>query len=559
MFRSSLASLVADGGQFNGMMDEMSQTFEGATTRLKGSLEIALAELGESILPLATEAINNFNGIITSINWSQIGADIVEIARGFAEFTNWILQSSSAMNGLSNSMGGMGIFSRYMKDSTQVAKENELQLEKNRLKILEWSGNGAEGVQKVSKALTGLGDKLADIDQQLAKQNESYLDSLKSIETKKLDSIMSLEKQLQKEEQTFTKSQQKKQKDLESFEKKKRETLNKTLEKEKENYKTTIQQIEENLSKELNSKDRNSEESVKLLEQVLADEKKLYEEKTNEIIKLAEEEIAEKQLAFNEETAEIKAEYNERTEALKMQLQEEKDFLIKHQEELSKVKDRILLDEVEKAKKAHMEALQRLEEQKTKSISSANESSGNYRINQKADTQALIEESKKRIEQLEKEAKTVQTTQKSLAETFKESLFNFFVDLGRMGDEAMKKIEDSVKLVGSIALNVIKENANNLIVDPINDFLKDPVLKTILGGKTPQLPRLATGTANFEGGMARVGENGPENVILPKGSKVIPASQSVNDNKQVTINNYFPPQTDYNLFSSRTSFLLNRI
>jgi phage-related protein len=37
-----------------------------------------------------------------------------------------------------------------------------------------------------------------------------------------------------------------------------------------------------------------------------------------------------------------------------------------------------------------------------------------------------------------------------------------------------------------------------------------------------EIPQLATGVTNFGGGMALVGENGPEIVNLPRGSNVIP-------------------------------------
>lgn len=50
-----------------------------------------------------------------------------------------------------------------------------------------------------------------------------------------------------------------------------------------------------------------------------------------------------------------------------------------------------------------------------------------------------------------------------------------------------------------------------------------------IGGKgfdMPKLPHLATGTNYFQGGMALVGENGPELAIMPQGTKVIPNGQT---------------------------------
>lgn len=45
-------------------------------------------------------------------------------------------------------------------------------------------------------------------------------------------------------------------------------------------------------------------------------------------------------------------------------------------------------------------------------------------------------------------------------------------------------------------------------------------------GRKLGIPGFAAGIRQFSGGMATVGENGPEKVILPKGSSVLPASQS---------------------------------
>jgi tape measure domain-containing protein len=558
MFRSALASLVVDGGQFEGMMQKMSQTFEGASSTLEDSFQTALADLGEGTLPLVVNAIMNLSNAINSVNFQLVGQDIAELVGYFGQGAQAIMGMVDSMGFLSGAFSNLDIFGRYMKDGTQIAKDNELQMEKNRLQQLQWASGGVQGATKVNKAMSDLGGKLADIDKQLAKQNEDYLDTLKSIEQKKLDSISSLENQLSKEEQAFTKSQQKKQKDLEKFEKTKRETLAKTLQDEKKNHLKTLQQIEENLSKETGIKDRNSEEYQKILAQVLDDEKKSYEQKTQDIINLAEEEITERRTALEEETAEIKAQYDERVLALQSQLQEEKDFLTKHQEELAKVKDRIVLDEIEKAKQRHQESLTRLEEQKQKSISGANASSSNYAMRQNEDTAKLIEESKKRIAQLEAENKVVEDAKKSLKDTVIGFGVDAMTELSRQAENIKKTFEVSMKAASMAGIGLLKEMVNKQIIDPLNNLFKNDVIKGLNGGKNFEISRLAIGTNYFKGGMARVGENGPENVILPKGSKVMPASQS-GSGKEITINNYFPPQTDYNLFASRTSYLLDRI
>lgn len=71
------------------------------------------------------------------------------------------------------------------------------------------------------------------------------------------------------------------------------------------------------------------------------------------------------------------------------------------------------------------------------------------------------------------------------------------------------------------------------------DLNADTVAGAFGGGSTkkssgPKLPGFANGVANFKGGMALVGENGPEVVTLPRGSSVIPSGSGMG-NTYITI------------------------
>jgi hypothetical protein len=71
--------------------------------------------------------------------------------------------------------------------------------------------------------------------------------------------------------------------------------------------------------------------------------------------------------------------------------------------------------------------------------------------------------------------------------------------------------------------------------------------KEILGFKIniPEIPQFATGINNFKGGMALVGEKGPEVVELPQGSKVNANAQSKNMGNTTNIMNYILQQDSY--------------
>ncbi|MEA4922322.1 MAG: hypothetical protein VB031_03025 [Eubacteriaceae bacterium] len=102
-----------------------------------------------------------------------------------------------------------------------------------------------------------------------------------------------------------------------------------------------------------------------------------------------------------------------------------------------------------------------------------------------------------------------------------------------------KKAWKGVVQVFKTILNGIKDGVKkplNFAIDLINKFLgalnKIHVkLPKKLGGGTigfniPTIPKLAKGTRNFQGGGAWVGENGPEYVEMPKGSRVNTAGES---------------------------------
>lgn len=66
----------------------------------------------------------------------------------------------------------------------------------------------------------------------------------------------------------------------------------------------------------------------------------------------------------------------------------------------------------------------------------------------------------------------------------------------------------------------------NWLIDQVNNFIKGINSINVAGMHVsiPLIPHLASGTDFFSGGLALVGEQGPELVNLPRGSSVLPAS-----------------------------------
>jgi phage-related minor tail protein len=101
---------------------------------------------------------------------------------------------------------------------------------------------------------------------------------------------------------------------------------------------------------------------------------------------------------------------------------------------------------------------------------------------------------------------------------------------------AFESMKNKIASVWEKVKGVIKAPLN-AIISTINSFisrlngLKIPDWVPGVGGKginIPKIPMLAKGTSFFPGGYAIVGEQGPELVELPRGSKVYPNSQTKN-------------------------------
>lgn len=100
--------------------------------------------------------------------------------------------------------------------------------------------------------------------------------------------------------------------------------------------------------------------------------------------------------------------------------------------------------------------------------------------------------------------------------------------------KAFQGISDIVGGIFGGMVSLVKTPIN-AIIGIINKFigglnkLKIPEWIPGIGGmgvNIPQIPMLAKGTNYFKGGMAIVGEQGPELVTMPKGSKVTPADKT---------------------------------
>ena len=84
-------------------------------------------------------------------------------------------------------------------------------------------------------------------------------------------------------------------------------------------------------------------------------------------------------------------------------------------------------------------------------------------------------------------------------------------------------------IVSSGLIKAAKEAFKKLLANPVASLIVGGGL-VILGAllksqAKKQYKGFATGVRNFEGGIATVGERGPETVLLPRGSSVVPNNE----------------------------------
>lgn len=268
------------------------------------------------------------------------------------------------------------------------------------------------------------------------------------------------------------------------------------------------------------------EEAIKSLDEMFSKSKDMSEEEKKEILKITEEKYDNQIRRTEEGSKRIK-------EILERAKRENRAITDEERKEINKIKEEMkntgirILSESEKEQLAIMERLRQesgkisarqvadivknSKEQKEKTIAEA-EKEYQERLKYAAELRAEgSEESKKLADKVAKEAK-------------------------RQRDEAVKNAEEMHRNVVNEAKAQAKEHANQIDWEAgevksrwqrLKDWFKNnPIVRFFRteddGGvdKSKNVGRNALGTSYWHGGLTWVGEQGPELIELPKGSKV---------------------------------------
>ena len=115
------------------------------------------------------------------------------------------------------------------------------------------------------------------------------------------------------------------------------------------------------------------------------------------------------------------------------------------------------------------------------------------------------------------------------------NIWNAFINLNHNIINGFYGLVDKIR-------NIDWGSVGKSIANAVIGFIEGAIngaMKGIPGAPTVHIPRFARGVENFSGGLALVGERGPELVNLPRGSDVIPNNQIAglpNSTANTTIN-----------------------
>lgn len=429
----------------------------------------------------------------------------------------------------------------------QVNEQQNLQDESDNTgtALTDMFGGAVDGSNALSAGIDDNAMKIAQLRQQIERENESFNKQLAQIVDARRKSIEENQKLLEQEKKAFDEKEKDRQK-------KYQESTSK-IEDENEQR---LRDLEDTLGQELQVGSANYEERLQVYMDALAEERIAGEQR-----------LAEAKAQYDSETEKVQEEYNERTLSLQEKITQDEALLTKHAELIKTINRDVLKDEIDELVANHERRLEELNNQIKKERSSW-----------KSHTSGMGADFTEMMKNMQSQSLDVNKMLKP-------------IDWKRLLGDVLQYMKDAVKLVlQGIAVAVIE------IARSIAKWLRDAIEKVpIVGGELAKqlnssagidamadqwimdigrwsgtldnsnkwLAGNARGTKYWKGGTTLVGEEGPEIVDLPQGSRISDAGRSeermgMRDGDITIINNY-PEGTPAELVVSRQMFQLKTL
>lgn len=384
----------------------------------------------------------------------------------------------------------------------------------NLLDYFKKAGNASDEFADKTK------ERVAEIKEAIAEEQKSYQEQLADIVRTKRDQIKAAQDALKKEEEDFRNSQDKLKSDYD-----------KRIEDQKAKNQSALKDLELSMKKSVVVGSSTYNQDLKNYNK-LALEKELEGQKLLDGIKSQ----------YEEDTAKATEEYKKKTSELQKTIDENTAMLEKHRNDIKNINLSIQKDDIQILKETHEKRMKQLNKQLQDERNARKTANGQTSI----DFQTLIDEMNK-----EKVDWNAILKPPSTKEVFKEVKKEIGASLKEIFDYIFKPTGK-----GSFIESYKKSGAKLDFWGTLKDMFSNP-----FGGVNGKPAKLfnAFGTSNFKGGRTIVGERGPEEVILPPGSQIIPNNQmsSNGSTNNFTFNQVIDKSVDVDAFNYKQAFILS--
>jgi hypothetical protein len=570
---------------FQGSAEAQAGTYEGQIARFNNQLDNIRQQVGNSVLPALTHFVEGIeigkgatNGLIWVIKGlSSAFVGIITLARSVGIVLSTVFASiASALQGDFRTAGNVikGLFNDLITEGARaqetitniwsdetskqtgfakqesedqglasgekskkiirdLEKETEAYKKATEKRKIQFEKSLADLIwahqDKVKELRSDIKTEEEDFAKSMAERTKKFTESMREMEEAHLKKVETLEKQLSREEQKqddkvadVLKNGKDQLDEEEKLFKKREAILESQLENELAKGKYASQSVLETLRRRLDNERVIHGNKVDEIKQQIEDETQKAIDSNQERIEDLQDRLKEetenlkkekesRELSYEEETTKLQQEHNVRVSNFRTSLDEELGILGLHKESVDKVKDQARLDDISRLKRQFEEQAreedenhrQRMVDIRTKGAD-AGSSYGQF----------FNDGLKETIPQ-------VQDTSKSIADTLaRTTRTNSFSDGKTMGSLFMDGLKWSISN-NKYSLRSYVEDTFKFAINPIWGLSSS--IGNLFGSKG--YPAFADGVENFSGGMALVGERGPEIVNLPRGSDVIPNEQ----------------------------------
>lgn len=519
-------SAVAQARTFEGQMQNISNTFNDLYEDIGNALIPAISFLASALKPAA----GGFNAVSAAAK--VLGSIIIGVITVFRQLGMLIGAIFGGIvgtikYGISN---GIEVFKEGLTDMMVDAAHSQEMLTD------VWSDEGDKQTGifqenmddqadasggKTSKVKKDLEDETEKYRDEMAKRKTRFVESLADIVFAHQDKVAELRKDLDEENKDFSRSMADRVRDFkEAMDEMKSDHTDKITEleselaKETEGHAEKTSEIQALIDQELSYGKNARQSKITAWKEELAEEIAAYDEKVLAVQeKIAkentayEEQIAKAVARDEEETARLKEQHDIRIADYQTQLDAENAILNAHQAEVNMVKDKAREDDIARLVRQHAEENAEAAKQHTKRMGD------------------IVEAGK--------------SEGAAGGGAFNSAMGAKMDDANKMIDNATK---DMSKNLGKNLADGAREGARAFIDNFINGIIANAKKALVWAGKHgllgpgglliehlkpfQNIDKFAGGVRNFEGGLALVGERGPELVNLPRGSDVYSADET---------------------------------